>query len=99
MIGRRGRWVLGMAVLALGVFLAGAAFGAEKLLVCGPCSRSFLPVAEKAVADLGLSGKVQVGKTSCLGDCAGAPVLEFRGQVYSRMTEAKLKDLLRKAGL
>ena len=51
------------------------------------------------MADLGLSGKVQVAKTSCLGDCAGAPVLEFRGQVYSRMTEGKLKDLLRKAKL
>ena len=43
-------------------------------------------VAEKVVADLGLSGKVQVGKTSCLGDCAGAPVLEFRGQVSPVIT-------------
>lgn len=93
------RWVAVWAALALGIIFAGAALGAEKLLVCGPCSRSFLPVAEKAVADLGLSGKVQVAKTSCLGDCAGAPVLEFRGQVYSRMTEGKLKDLLRKAKL
>ncbi|WP_352426413.1 (2Fe-2S) ferredoxin domain-containing protein [Aminomonas paucivorans] len=96
---RKTRWVALLAALALGIIFAGAALGAEKLLVCGPCSRSFLPVAEKAVADLGLSGKVQVAKTSCLGDCAGAPVLEFRGQVYSRMTEGKLKDLLRKAKL
>jgi predicted metal-binding protein len=83
-----------LLVAALFGALSAAAAGPEDLFVCGPCSRSFIDEAKAVVEELGVPDRVAVRKSSCLGACDGAPVIEFRGTVYSSMTADKLKSLL-----
>ncbi|GAB6281222.1 MAG: hypothetical protein STSR0007_14410 [Thermovirga sp.] len=37
---------------------------------------------------------MDVRRSSCLGACAGPPVLEFRGKVYVEMSKEKLRAML-----
>jgi len=90
--------LLALMGLAIGLVLlleaVRPAAAAERLLVCGPCSSSFLPVAQRVLRELGLEGRVEVVRSSCLGACAEAPVIEYRGTLHVGMTEAKLRKLL-----
>ena len=70
------------------------AAGSEKLYVCGPCSSYFIEEAKAVVEEMGISDKVVVTRSSCLGACAEPAVMEFRGIVYVRMTAEKLKAML-----
>lgn len=88
-----------MLLAAFGLFLAlspgGAeAAGSEKLYVCGPCSSYFIEEAKAVVEEMGISDRVIVTRSSCLGACAEPAVMEFRGTVYVRMTAEKLKAML-----
>ena len=98
--------VLGLPMLRLSLLLGGFLFVAlalvppgeaeeqEKLLVCGPCSSAFLPTASRVVEELGLSDRILVKRSSCLGPCAQGMVIAFRGTVYANMTEDLLRTLL-----
>lgn len=66
----------------------------EKIYVCGPCSSSFIEEAKAVVVEMGISDRVIVKRSSCLGVCAEPPVLEFRGKVYVKMSKEKLKAML-----
>lgn len=66
----------------------------EALLVCAPCSRSFLPAAEQVVRELGLENQVTVTPSSCLGPCNQGNVIAFRGEVYRAMDPEKLRTFL-----
>ncbi len=69
----------------------------EALLVCAPCSRSFLPEAEMVVRELGLENRVAVTPSTCLGPCGQGNVIAFRGEVYRAMDAAKLRTFLQGA--
>lgn len=83
-----------LLVAALFGVIPAVAAESENLLVCGPCSRSFIDEAKAVVKELGIADRVTVKRSSCLGACDGAPVIEFRGTVYSAMTAEKLSTLL-----
>ena len=86
---------MGSALLFAPIFAGNVrAAGLEKLFVCGPCSSSFLETARAVVEDMGAADLVEVRKTSCLGACSEAPVVEFRHMVYGGMTGDKLRSLL-----
>jgi (2Fe-2S) ferredoxin len=97
---RKGFFVFSLAmILAIGamtVFSPGPALAADKLLVCAVCDKSFYETAVKVVTEMNLADKVTVKKSSCLGACSVPPVIEFKGELYTSMTEEKLKILLGK---
>jgi (2Fe-2S) ferredoxin len=97
---RKGFFVFSLAfILAIGAmlaFLPDQALAADKLLVCGICDKSFYETAVKVVAEMNLTDKVTVKKSSCLGACSQPPVIEFKGEIYTSMTAEKLKALLAK---
>jgi predicted metal-binding protein len=88
---------IAIVLLVCSVFGAVPSLAAEpeQLLVCGPCSRSFLDEARSVVEKLGVSDRVDIRRTSCLGACSEPAVMEFRGEIYTAMTADKLRSLLR----
>lgn len=86
-------FLLVIAFMALSV-LSTAAFAAEALYICRPCSRSFIPEAKSVLEELGLEDKVIIKTTSCLGDCDKPAVLKFKNTIYTDMDREKLKMLL-----
>jgi len=74
-----------------------AALGAENLLVCKACDKSFYDIAVRVVDEMNLTHSVTVRRSSCLGACSQPPVVEFRGKVYASMTPEKLRSILREA--
>lgn len=87
----------GLILLLLLLWAPGQAWAQEKLYVCRPCSRDFIPLAERVIADMGLDLELAVKATGCLGPCGAEAVVEFRDQVHWGMDETKLRDLLEAA--
>ena len=86
-------FLLVIALVALSL-LSTAAFAAEALYICRPCSRSFIPEAKSVLEELDLEDKVRIKTTSCLGDCDKPVVLKFQNKIYTSMDREKLKMLL-----
>lgn len=81
-------------IIGLTLVMATGAMAADYIKVCKPCSREFIPVAEKVIADLNLEGQVEIKASSCLGQC-GHGVIEFQGEVYSGMNKELLTEMLK----
>lgn len=89
------KMLVAVATLALiSMIGAGSATAAEKLYVCRPCSRDFVVVAERVIAEMKLDMEVTVKTSGCLGLCGNPAVIEYQGEVYTGMDEVKLRSLL-----
>lgn len=73
---------------------ASSAEGAEKLYICRPCSREFLPMAQEVITELGLQEEIRITPSSCLGPCQAKYVIKFQGTVYSYMNANTLREML-----
>ena len=73
---------------------ASSAEATEKLYICRPCSREFIPMAQEIITDLGLQEEIRITPPSCLGPCQAKYVIKFQGTVYSWMNEETLRGML-----
>jgi (2Fe-2S) ferredoxin len=73
---------------------ASSAEAAEKLSICRPCSREFLPMAQEIITELGLEDEIRITPSSCLGPCQAKYVIKFQGTVYSYMNANTLREML-----
>ncbi len=89
--------LIGVVLGSIG-FMSSTALASEKkvLYVCKYCSADFIEVAKRVIQELGLEDKVIIKKSGCLKNC-DPPVVKFEGKVYTKMTEEKLKNLLKEA--
>ncbi len=71
-----------------------SAEAAEKLYICGPCSREFIPMAQEIITELELEEEIRITPSSCLGPCQAKYVIKFQGTVYSYMNEETLREML-----
>ncbi len=96
-MGKRLQIFLGSLLFLFWVSGTGRAFAVETLSICRPCSRDFIPVAERVIEEMGLTAEISVKATSCLGACATPAVIEFRDTIYGDMDEARLRTMLEAA--
>jgi hypothetical protein len=68
---------------------------AEKLYICRPCSRAFIPQAQEVITSLGLEQEISIAPSSCLGGpCDAQYVVKFQGTVYPYMNTDTLRQML-----
>ncbi|HOO62670.1 MAG TPA: hypothetical protein PK364_01950 [Synergistaceae bacterium] len=85
--------IFGMILFAASL-MTFSAEAAEKLYICRPCSREFIPQAQEVITSLGLETEVCITPSSCLGPCDGKYVIKFRDVVYSYMNADTLRQML-----
>ncbi len=81
-------------------FLASSANASDvgdNIMVCGPCSRNFIPEINSILQELGLLEKVDIQTTECLGKCDDPVVFMFREKTYSGMNKDNTKKVLKEA--
>jgi predicted metal-binding protein len=76
---------------------ANASDGEDNIMVCRPCSRNFIPELNSILQELGLSEKVDIQTTDCLGKCDDPAVFKFREKTYSGMNKDSTKKVLKTA--
>ncbi len=81
-------------------FLASSANASDEdddIMVCGPCSRNFIPEINSILQELDLSEKVDIKTIDCLGKCDDPVVFKFREKTYSGMNKDNIKKVLKTA--